>query len=59
MQDRMADVAAVMDANALESAALLGFSEGGPIAMHFAATYPGACARWCCMGHLPASHPSR
>lgn len=36
----MDDIRAVMDATGLERASLLGSSEGGPLAMLFAATYP-------------------
>ena len=39
-ETRMDDVRAVMDAAASESAALLGYSEGGPMCVLFAATYP-------------------
>jgi pimeloyl-ACP methyl ester carboxylesterase/class 3 adenylate cyclase len=37
---RMDDVRAVMDAAGSERAALFGYSEGGPLAILFAATYP-------------------
>ncbi len=40
LEQRMDDIRAVMDAVGLERASLLGFSEGGPLAMLFAATYP-------------------
>jgi pimeloyl-ACP methyl ester carboxylesterase/class 3 adenylate cyclase len=40
MEERMDDIRAVMDAAGVERASLLGFSEGGPLAMLFAATYP-------------------
>jgi class 3 adenylate cyclase len=57
VEERMDDIRAVMDAAGLERAALYGLSEGGPMAMLFAATYPErvsalvlhgtfACARW-------------
>jgi pimeloyl-ACP methyl ester carboxylesterase len=39
-ETRMDDVRAVMDAVGSESAALLGYSEGGPMCILFAATYP-------------------
>ncbi len=39
-ETRMDDVRAVMDAVGSESAALFGYSEGGPMCMLFAATYP-------------------
>jgi class 3 adenylate cyclase len=38
--DRMDDIRAVMDADGLEQAAIFGVSEGGPLALTFAATYP-------------------
>ncbi len=40
---RMDDARAVMDAAGIEPAALLGISEGGPMAALFAATYPQRC----------------
>jgi pimeloyl-ACP methyl ester carboxylesterase len=40
METRMDDVRAVMDAAGSERAAVLGISEGGPLAALFAATYP-------------------
>src|SRR5438067_2093811 len=40
MEERMDDIRAVMDAVGLEQASILGFSEGGALAMLFAATYP-------------------
>jgi class 3 adenylate cyclase len=40
LEERMDDVRAVMDAAGSERAALLGVSEGGPLAALFAATYP-------------------
>src|SRR5581483_2669542 len=40
LETRMADVRAVMDAVGSERAALLGASEGGPMSILFAATYP-------------------
>jgi class 3 adenylate cyclase len=39
-ESRMDDVRAVMDAAASEQAALFGYSEGGPMCVLFAATYP-------------------
>jgi class 3 adenylate cyclase len=38
--DRMDDIRAVMDSAGIESAALFGVSEGGPLSILFAATYP-------------------
>ena len=55
VEERMDDVRAVMDNVGSERAALLGFSEGGPMSIVYAATYPqrtsalilcGAFARW-------------
>ena len=40
LEDRMDDVRAVMDAAGSERAALFGLSEGGPMSVMFAATYP-------------------
>ena len=40
LEQRMDDVRAVMDAVGSERAALFGFSEGGPMSVLFAATYP-------------------
>jgi pimeloyl-ACP methyl ester carboxylesterase/class 3 adenylate cyclase len=40
LEDRMDDVRAVMDAAGSERAALLGVSEGGPMSILFATTYP-------------------
>ena len=40
LEERMDDVRAVMDAVSSESAAVMGWSEGGTIAALFAATYP-------------------
>ncbi|MGQ0804322.1 MAG: adenylate/guanylate cyclase domain-containing protein [Actinomycetota bacterium] len=39
-EDRMDDIRAVMDAASCERAALVGISEGGPLALLFGATYP-------------------
>ena len=40
LETRMDDVRAVMDAVGSETAVLLGYSEGGPMSVLFAATYP-------------------
>jgi class 3 adenylate cyclase/pimeloyl-ACP methyl ester carboxylesterase len=64
LEERMDDVRAVMDAAGSEQAALLGQSEGGPMSMLFAATYPertqalvlyGTIARFP-MADWPADH---
>ena len=44
LEERMDDVRAVMDAAGSTRAALLGFSEGGPMSIVFAATYPSGRA---------------
>jgi class 3 adenylate cyclase len=40
LEERMDDIRAVMDAAGVEQAALFGISEGGPLTLLFAATYP-------------------
>ena len=40
LEERMDDIRAVMDDARMESAVLVGVSEGGPLAVLFAATYP-------------------
>ena len=40
LEERMEDVRAVMDAVGSERASFLGVSEGGPMSLLFAATYP-------------------
>ena len=45
LEERMDDVRAVMDAAGSERAAILGQSEGGSMAMLFAATYPEQIGR--------------
>ncbi len=44
LDQRMDDVRAVMDATGIQRAALMGTSEGGPLAALFAATYPERCS---------------
>jgi class 3 adenylate cyclase len=43
LEERMDDVRAVMDAAGSREAALFGVSEGGPMSILFAATYPDRC----------------
>jgi class 3 adenylate cyclase/pimeloyl-ACP methyl ester carboxylesterase len=40
LEERADDIRAVMDASGMERAALFGYSEGGPLSVVFAATYP-------------------
>src|SRR5205823_5148757 len=40
LEERMDDLRAVLEAAGSERAAVMGFSEGGPLSMLFAATYP-------------------
>lgn len=62
LEERMADVCAVMDAVNSERAAIVGYSEGGPMSALFAATYPqrtiglvmiGSYARRTCTSDYP------
>ena len=53
LETRMDDVRAVMDAANSESAALCGVSEGGPMALLFAATYPERVRALVNYGSLP------
>ena len=47
LEERMDDVRAVLDAVGSERVALFGLSEGGPMSLLFAATYPrSALVRW-------------
>jgi class 3 adenylate cyclase/esterase/lipase len=43
LDQRMEDLRAVMDAAGIDQAALLGISEGAPLSVLFAATYPDRC----------------
>ena len=40
LEDRMDDIRAVLDACRVERAAIVGISEGGPLAILFSASYP-------------------
>jgi pimeloyl-ACP methyl ester carboxylesterase/class 3 adenylate cyclase len=53
LETRADDIRAVMDAVGSERAAILGFSEGGPMATVFAATYPERTAALVLYGTLP------
>jgi class 3 adenylate cyclase/pimeloyl-ACP methyl ester carboxylesterase len=52
LEDRIDDVNAVMKAAHSESASLLGFSEGGPLCLFFAATYPDKVERLMLFGSM-------
>jgi len=60
LEERMEDVHAVLDACGSERAALFGLSEGGPMSILFAATYPERTAALITFGSfarlLPAPH---
>jgi pimeloyl-ACP methyl ester carboxylesterase/class 3 adenylate cyclase len=53
LETRMIDVQAVMDAAGSERAVILGLSEGGPMAMLFAATYPERTMALVAYGETP------
>lgn len=55
LETRMDDVRAVMDAAGSERAAVMGFSEGGPMTLLFSATYPERTAAIVLLG-TGASH---
>ncbi len=66
LEERMDDVRAVMDAAGWDRAAIWGISEGGPMAMLFAATYPertqalvlyGTFARFTRSADYPIGYP--
>jgi len=56
LETRMDDVRAVMDAAGVERAVLLGGSEGGPLSMLFAATYPERTAALILYGSYACFH---
>jgi class 3 adenylate cyclase len=55
LEQRMDDVRAVMDAAGCERAALLGISEGVPMSILFAATYPARVRALVCTGGMARS----
>jgi class 3 adenylate cyclase len=55
LEQRMDDVRAVMDAAGSERAALLGVSEGAPMSILFAATYPHRAQALICCGGMARS----
>ena len=52
LAERMDDIRAVMDAAEIDRADLFGISEGGPLAMLFAATFPDRVSSLCIHGTL-------
>jgi class 3 adenylate cyclase/pimeloyl-ACP methyl ester carboxylesterase len=58
LEQRMDDVRAVMDAAGSHRAALLGFSEGSPMSVLFAATYPERVSHLVLIGGFPQSRQS-
>src|SRR3954454_676822 len=58
LEERMDDVRAVMDAAGSERAALLGVSEGVPMSILFAATYPERVQALVCCGGMARSTPA-
>src|SRR3954454_12044612 len=55
LEERMDDVRAVMDAAGVERAALVGISEGVPMCILFAATYPDRVQALVCSGGMARS----
>ena len=55
LEQRMDDVRAVMDAAGCERAALVGVSEGVPMSILFAATYPARVRALVCVGGMARS----
>jgi pimeloyl-ACP methyl ester carboxylesterase len=53
LEERMDDVRAVMDAVGSEQAAVFGISEGGPMSILFAATYPKRTSALVVYGSFP------
>jgi pimeloyl-ACP methyl ester carboxylesterase len=59
LEERMEDLHAVLDAAGSERPALLGVSEGGPMSVLFAATYPDRVAALALYGTFPTGNPDR
>lgn len=58
LEERMDDLRAVLDAVGSERAAILGFSEGGSLAMLFAASYPERVHALILFGTFPHNQPA-
>jgi pimeloyl-ACP methyl ester carboxylesterase len=59
LDQRMDDLLVVMDAAGMEQAALLGISEGGPLCVLFAATYPTRCSALVLVGSFVRARQER
>ena len=59
LEERMEDLHAVLDAVGSTRATLLGISEGGPMSVLFAATYPERVAGLALYGTFPTVNPER
>src|SRR5271169_803650 len=55
LEQRMHDVQAILDEIGSERAALFGVSEGGPMSLLYAATYPERTAALVRMAHMPSA----
>jgi class 3 adenylate cyclase len=58
LEERIADIRAVLDAVGSNQAALFGFSEGGPVCALFAATWPERTSALVLYGTYPCGRPS-
>jgi class 3 adenylate cyclase len=58
LEERIADIRAVLDAVRSEQTALLGFSEGGPVSVLFAATWPERTSALVLYGTYAHGRPS-
>jgi class 3 adenylate cyclase len=58
LEERIADIRAVLDAVGSSQAALFGFSEGGPVCGLFAATWPERTSALVLYGTYPCGRPS-
>jgi pimeloyl-ACP methyl ester carboxylesterase/DNA-binding CsgD family transcriptional regulator len=58
-EERMDDLRAVMDASGCERAAIVGVSEGAPLAISFTAAYPGRTSALILYGPLPKATRTR
>ena len=58
LEERIADIRAVLDATGSQRTALMGFSEGGPVSSMFAATWPGRTSALILYGTYAVGRPS-